>query len=79
MYILCLVIPTKVNTSQVPQQNVKGMPTVMAQISITCHSENSSVTRLLSLNDYCSSGCNVSSQDMTKNALDMWSEFPKQT
>ena len=44
IYILCLFIPTKVNTSQVPQQNVKRMPTVRAQISITCHSENSSIT-----------------------------------
>ena len=44
MCILCLVIPTKVNTSQVPQQNVKRMPAVTAEISITCHSEDSSVT-----------------------------------
>ena len=30
-----MVIPTKVDTSQVPQQNVKWMPIVKAQIIIT--------------------------------------------
>ena len=35
MYILCLVIPTKVDTSQVPQQNVNWMPTVKAMINTT--------------------------------------------
>ena len=33
MHILCMVIPTKVDTSQVPQQNVNWMSTVNAQIS----------------------------------------------
>ena len=32
MYILCLVILTKVDTSQVPQQNINWMPTVKAMI-----------------------------------------------
>ena len=47
MYILCLVIPTKVDTSQGPQQNVNWMPTVKAQIKITSDSEDLSVPSLL--------------------------------
>ena len=35
IYYACMVIPTKVDTSQVPQQNVKRMPIVKAQIIIT--------------------------------------------
>ena len=46
MYILCLVIPTKVDTSQVPLQNVNWTPTVKAQINITSHSEESPVLTL---------------------------------
>ena len=33
IYILCMVIPTKVDTSQVPQQNVNWMPTVKTMIN----------------------------------------------
>ena len=44
MSILCLVIPTKVDTSQVPQQNVNWIPKVKARISITGHSEDTSVS-----------------------------------
>ena len=47
MYVLCLVILAKVDTSQVPQQNVNWMQTVEAHISIVCHSEGSSVQSLL--------------------------------
>ena len=43
MSILCLVIPTKVDKSQGPQQNVNWMPTVKAQLNITCHSEDTAV------------------------------------
>ena len=35
IYIICLVIPTKVDTSQVPQQNVNLMPTEKAMIKTT--------------------------------------------
>ena len=35
MYILCLVIPTKVDTSQVPQQNVDWIPAVKAMVNTT--------------------------------------------
>ena len=68
MYILCLVIPTKVDTSQGPQQNVNWMPTVKAQIKITSDSEDKhnmiQKTHLyhhrLSVNTTCLSGCNMS-------------------
>ena len=33
MHILCMVIPTKVDTSQVSQQNVNWMSAVKTQIS----------------------------------------------
>ena len=33
MHILCMVIPTKADTSQVTQQNVNKMSTVKIQIS----------------------------------------------
>ena len=46
MYSLCLVILIKVDTSQVPQQNVYWMPTVKAHIRITCHSEDPSILPL---------------------------------
>ena len=46
MYVLCLVIPTKVDTSQVPLQNVNWTPTVKAQINITSDSEDSPVPTL---------------------------------
>ena len=35
IHIICMVIPTKVDTSQVPQQNVNWMPTVKAMINTT--------------------------------------------
>ena len=35
IYIICLVIPTKVDTSQVPQQNVNLMPMEKAMIKTT--------------------------------------------
>ena len=35
IYIICMVIPTKVDTSQVPQQNANWMPTVKAMINTT--------------------------------------------
>ena len=35
IYIMCMVIQTKVDTSQVPQQNVNWMPTVKAMINTT--------------------------------------------
>ena len=41
-----MVIPTKVDTSHVPQQNVNWMPTVKAQINITSDSEDSPVPAL---------------------------------
>ena len=47
LHILCLVILTKVDTSQVPQQNVHWKSTVKAQISIIYYSEDSSVLPLL--------------------------------
>ena len=59
MYILRLVIPTNVDTSQVPQQNVNLMPTVKAQISITCHSIDSFVPPP-PVNTTCPTGCKVS-------------------
>ena len=33
IYIICMVIPTKVDTSQVPQQNDNWMPIVKAMIN----------------------------------------------
>ena len=47
MYKLCLVIPTKVDTSQVPQQNIHWMPRAKAYISITCHSGNTVHSKML--------------------------------
>ena len=41
-----MVIPTKVDTSQGPQQNVNWMPTVKDQINITSDSEDSPVPTL---------------------------------
>ena len=35
IYIICMVIPTKEDTSQVPQQNFNWMPTVKAMINTT--------------------------------------------
>ena len=46
IYIICTVIPTKMDTSQVPQQNVNWMPTVKAMITQP-ESEGSSVPPLL--------------------------------
>ena len=72
--VLCMVIPTKVDTSQVSQQNVNWVSTVKTQISKPTIQKTHLYHQYYSLNNTCFSGCKVSKQDMTKKTLGLWSE-----
>ena len=59
-YTICLVIPTKVDTSQVPQQNVNWMPTVKAMIKDNLIQKPHLYHHSWSVNITCLRGCEVS-------------------